>query len=147
MTRRNENSPGKIPSVELYCEQGRRLASAGDIQRATRVFQVACVQFSMEPEPWVGLALCLKKLGRSGVAELAISTARALGAEHPGLLVHRAECQIRRGDIEAARKDLLAAASEALVKGDDATYDRAQGGLEQLEGPRKRARSSIGGAP
>jgi Flp pilus assembly protein TadD len=122
-----------FPSVELYCEQGRRLASAGDLARATRVFQVACIRFPLEPAPWIGLGLCLKKLGKVGPAELALSTAEALGSGNAGVLVHRAECQLRLGDPGAARRDLLRASSEALRQNDRRTADRARRGLEWLD--------------
>lgn len=134
MSRRSDPRGMKKPHVDLYCEQGRQLVSAGDLQRATRVFQVACVRFPLESDPWIGLAICLKKLGKPGVAERALTTARALGAHDPALLVHRAECQLRCGDIDSAKRDLLTAASEALIEGDEMVGERARRGLEHLEG-------------
>ena len=120
-------------SLEQLIERGRQLVRAGDVKTAARIYQVACLRNPFEADPWVGLGLCQKRLGDLRAADLAFSIAEALGADHPGLLAHRAECRIRQGKLDLARVDLEAAIAKARELDEPSTLDRALHALEWLE--------------
>lgn len=127
-----EVDSGEAQAVAL--EQGARLVAAGDLERAARVYQLACVREPLDHRAWVGLAVCLKHLGRLGAAERAFTAARVFGANHPGVLAERAECQIRQGKIAKARVSLELALAAAGDVGDAVTIERARRALAWLDG-------------
>ena len=112
-------------SSELLCAHAKRLVAAGDLESASRAYQLAGLRQPFDPNPWIGLGLCQKGRGDPGAAELSLTVARALGADHPGLLAHRAECHLRLGRAERAVNDLEDAVREASALGDDSTELRA----------------------
>jgi Flp pilus assembly protein TadD len=121
-------------ALASYLEQGARFVAAGDSRKAVRVYQLACLRDPLDHRAWVGLAVCLKHLGQLGAAERAFTAARLFGADHPGILAQRAECQIRQGKTARARASLERALAEAEATGEASTVERARGALAWLEG-------------
>lgn len=128
---------------EAALEQGARLVAAGDLERAARVYQLACVRRPQDHRAWVGLAVCLKHLGQLGAAERAFTAARVFGADHPGVLAERAECQIRQGKLTKARISLELALAAAAEAGDRPTLERARRALAWLDERRRRAGEEV----
>jgi Flp pilus assembly protein TadD len=132
MSETTERTPEEHSLGQLL-DQGRRLARAGDAKGAARVYQVACLRHPFQPDPWVGLGLCQKRLGDLRAADLAFSIADALGASHPGVLLHRAECRVREGKLDLARRDLEQCIARAAELDEETTVERAARTLEWID--------------
>lgn len=133
MDRRPNSIETDDRSLSQLLDLGQALVRAGDVKGAAKVYQIACLRHPFDPAPWVGAGLCQKRLGDSRAAELALAIAEALGADHPAILVHRAECRARRGKNEQARADLEAALYRARKLDDTETVSRARRALSWLE--------------
>lgn len=132
--KRESKAKSDVCSLTQLLDQGQQLIRAGNVKGAARVYQIACLRHPFDPTPWLGAGLCQKQLGDNRAAELALGIASALGADHPGVLVHRAECRARRGRLDLARDDLEEAKKGATRVGDIKTRDKAGRALAWLEG-------------
>ena len=121
------------PSLQRLLEQGKRLVSAGDVRRAARTYQLACLRYPFDPRPWIGLALSLKHLGELTGAERSLTAARVIGGDIPGTLAHRGECRLRQGRPGPAREDLERALLQAHEKGDPNAIKRSVRVLDWLD--------------
>ena len=86
----------------------------------------------LEPAGWIGLGWCQQELGDPAGAAVAYTMARALGVDHPGLILRAAECKVRLGDRRGARRDLEEALAAASASGEDAIAARARRALQWL---------------
>lgn len=133
MSQTATNKAQEEKQLGFLCDHGRQLVAAGDIKQAIRVYQIACLKHPFEPSPWIGLGLCQKQLGEAGAAASTLTAALALGAVHPRIPVHLAECYLQLKRPKEARKNLDHAIRAAKKANDSETLSRAYAVLALLK--------------
>lgn len=127
-----------VPSetLDLCYRIGYNAFSAGDTERAHKMFLFLATYDHVEPKYWLGLGAVLQRTGRFDDAAVAYATSSTMAGGDPTALLHSADCWLSAGEQETARGLLLMVID--LCAGDPARAaprERAEGLLQLLDQP------------